>query len=66
MRRITWHITHKVHDTKSAQILQKQDWNSTWVIMKTMSPPSHDHDFVATRALRNMLHEMYTELLRCM
>ena len=41
-----------IHDTQSAQILQKQDGHNTYAIMKTMCPPSFHHNgFVATHAL---------------
>ena len=41
-----------IHDTQSAQILQKQDERNIYVIMKTMCPPGYHHNgFVATHAL---------------
>ena len=46
-----------IHDTQSAQILQKQDERNTYAIMKTMCPPSyhHFHDFEATHALGHII-----------
>ena len=41
-----------IHDTQSAQILQKQDERNIYLIMKTMCPPGyHYNGFVATHAL---------------
>ena len=42
-----------IHDTQSAQILQKQDYGrNIYAIMKTMcSPGYHHNNFVATHAL---------------
>ena len=45
-----------IHDTKSAQISQKQDEHNIYVIMKTTCPPGYHHNgFVATDALRHII-----------
>ena len=44
-----------IHDTQNAQISQKQDEHSIYVIMKTMCLPGYHHNgFVATHALGHM------------
>ena len=46
-----------IHDTQSAQILQKQDERNIYIIMKTMCPPGYHHNgFVATHALGHMMY----------
>ena len=46
-----------IHDTQSAQILQKQDGHNIHAIMKTMCPPGyHYNSFVATHALGHMMY----------
>ena len=46
-----------IHDTKSAQISQKQDERNIYAIMKTMCPPIYHHNgFVATHALGHMMY----------
>ena len=41
-----------IHDTKNAQISQKQDEHIIYVIMKTICPPGYHHNgLVATHAL---------------
>ena len=46
-----------IHDTQSAQISQKQDGRNTYVIMKTMCPPSyHCNSFATTHALGHMIY----------
>ena len=46
-----------IHDSQSAQISQKQDGRNVHVIMKTMCPPSYQHNgFVATHALGHMMY----------
>ena len=52
-----------IHDTKSAQISQKQDERNIYAIMKTVWPPSLYHNgFVSTHALRHMM-DGYTLLV---
>ena len=46
-----------IHDTQSAQILQKQDEHNIFVIMKIMYSFGYHHNgFVATHALRHMMY----------
>ena len=46
-----------IHDTQSAQILQKQDEHNTYAIMKTMCPPGYyQNGCVATLALGHMMY----------
>ena len=46
-----------IHDTKSAQISQKQDGYNISAIMKTMCPPGYHHnDVMATHVLGHMMH----------
>ena len=48
-----------IHDTQSAQISQKQDGHNIYVIMKTMCPPSYQHNgFVAIHALGHMMYHL--------
>ena len=44
-----------IHDTQSAQILQKQNERNIYAIMKAISPPGYHHSgFVATHARRHI------------
>ena len=53
-----------IHDTQSAQILQKQDEHNVYVIMKTICPPDYHHNgFVTTHALGHMT---YVHTYKCM
>ena len=46
-----------IHDTQSAQILQKQDGRNIYVVMKTIFPPGYHHNgFMATHALGHMMY----------
>ena len=46
-----------IHNTKSAQISQKQDVHNIYVIMKTMCHSGYHHNgFVATHALGHMVY----------
>ena len=44
-----------IHDTQSAQILQKQNERNIYAIIKGISPPCYHHSgFVATHARRHI------------
>ena len=50
-------MTHRVHDTQSAQFLQTQDGHSIYVIMKTMCLLGyHENDSVAAHAIGHMMY----------
>ena len=52
-----------IHDTQSAQILQKQDERNIYVIMKIMCSPGYKQNgFAATHALGHMMYG-YTLLI---
>ena len=46
-----------IHDTQSAQILQKQDEPNMHATLKTMCPPGYQHNgFVVTHVFRHMMY----------
>ena len=50
-------MTHRVHDTQSAEFLQTQDGHSIYVIMKTMCLLGyHENDSVAAHAIGHMMY----------
>ena len=51
-----------ISQNQKSQISKKQDERNIYAIIKTMCPPSYQHNgFVATHALGHMIHVHYAQ-----